>query len=171
MEQYKIYLLHKLKIWTENKNCFCAHIAHWNELNLGGGKLFGMLEKMAKFHPIWKHYEGTSSTNLCSGQKLWKIAQGARVNGLSWYLVSMGYLTMLNTLPNCSSIGLSNKALPLQNFREGRNLHWIMCQILNCGIMILLYSKDKLHNLCGNFLCYKNSSSFGNWQKCNIGIK
>ena len=72
-----------------------------------------------------------------SGQKLWKLAQGARVNGLSSSLVSMGYLTILNTLPNFSSIGHSNKALPLQNFREGRNLHWIMCQILNCGIMIL----------------------------------
>ena len=86
---------------------------------------------MEKFHPIWKHYEGTSFTNLCSGQKLWKIAQGARVNGLSSSLVSMGYLTMLNTLPNCSSIGIRNKALPLQNFREGRNLHWIM--FLNLG--------------------------------------
>ena len=131
---------------------------------------------MEKFHTIWKHYEGTSFTNLCSGQKLWNIAQGARVNGLSSSLVSMGYLTMLNTLPNFSSIGLINKALPLQNFRKCRNLHWIMCQILNFGIMVLgcnkwLYSKDKLHNLCGNFLYYKNSSSFENWQKCNIGIK
>ena len=26
MEQDRIYLLHKLKIWTENKNCSCAHI-------------------------------------------------------------------------------------------------------------------------------------------------
>ena len=64
------------------------------------------------------------------------------MNGLSLSLVSMGYLPMLNTLPNCSSIGLSNKALPLQNFREGRNLHWIMCQILNCGIMILGWTSD-----------------------------
>ena len=117
-----------------------------------------------------KHYEGTSFTNLCSGQKLWKIAQGARVNILSSSLVYMGYLTMLNTLPNCRTIGLSNKALPLQNFKEGRNLHWIMCQNFKLWNMrqewnYRLYSKDKLHNLCGNFLCYKNNSSFGNWQK------
>ena len=90
-----------------------------------------ILDKMAKLHPIWKLYEGTSFTKLQSGQKLWKIGQGAKMNGLSSSLVSMGYLTMLNTLPNCSSIGLSNKALPLQNFREGRNLHWIMCQIFD----------------------------------------
>ena len=49
------------------------------------------------------------------------------MKGLSSSLVSMGYLSMLITLPNCSSIGIRNKALPLQNFREGRNLHWIMC--------------------------------------------
>ena len=51
------------------------------------------------------------------------------MNGLISYLASMGYLSMLKTLPNFSSIGLSNKALPLQNFREGRDLHWIMCPI------------------------------------------
>ena len=37
MEQDKIYLLHKLKIWTENQNCSCAHIVQLNEMSLGGG--------------------------------------------------------------------------------------------------------------------------------------
>ena len=69
---------------------------------------------MAKFHPIWKLYEGTFCTKWQSGQKLWKIAQGARMNGLSSSLVSMGDLSILITLPICSSNGIKNKALPLQ---------------------------------------------------------
>ena len=59
------------------------------------------------------------------------------MNGLSSYLASMGYLSMLITLPNCSSIEIRNKALPLQNFREGRNLHWIMCSNYDLWSMIL----------------------------------
>ena len=51
LEQDKIYLLHKLKIWTENKNCSCAHIDQWNDLNFGGANNLGYMEK---FHPIWK---------------------------------------------------------------------------------------------------------------------
>ena len=88
---------------------------------------------MEKFHPIWKLYEGTSFTKLHSGQKLWKTAQGARKKGLSSSLVSIGDLPILIILPIFISNGIRNKALPLQNFREGRNLHWIMCQILNWG--------------------------------------
>ena len=87
---------------------------------------------MEKFHPIWKLYEGTSFTKLHSVQKLWKIAQGARMNGLSSSLVSMGDLSRLITLRNCSSKGIRDKALPLQNFREGRNLHWIIAKFLIC---------------------------------------
>ena len=115
---------------------------------------------MKKFHPIWKLYEGTSFTKLHSGQKLWKIAQGAKMNGLSSSLVFMCDLWRLITLPNCSSIVIRNKALPLQNFREGRNLHWIMCQNFELwnmeqGWNLWLYSKGKLHNLCENFPAIK----------------
>ena len=77
---------------------------------------------MTKFHPIWKPYEGTSFTKLQSGQKLWKIAQGARMTGLSSSLVSLGDLSILITLPNGSSNGISNKALPLQKFQTGQKL-------------------------------------------------
>ena len=65
-----------------------------------------------------------------------KNAQGARMTGLSSSLVFIGDLLILNTLPNCSSIGIRNKALPLKNFREGRNLHWIMCPIFDLWNMI-----------------------------------
>ena len=57
------------------------------------------------------------------------------MNGLSSSLVSLGDLSRLITLPNCSSIGIRNKALPLQNLREGRNLHWILCPIYDLWSM------------------------------------
>ena len=66
---------------------------------------------MEKFHPIWKLYEGTSFTKWQSGQKLWKIAQGARMIRLSSSFVSMGDLSILITLPNFSS-----KKLGLKHF-------------------------------------------------------
>ena len=77
---------------------------------------------MEKFHPIWKLYEGTSFTKLHSGRKLWKIAQGARINGLSSYLVSMGALSILITLPICSSKEIRKKALPLQKCQRRQKL-------------------------------------------------
>ena len=35
-DQYKIYLLHNLKILPETKICFCAHIDNWMGLQMGG---------------------------------------------------------------------------------------------------------------------------------------
>ena len=125
-EQVKIYLLHKLKIWTENKNCCYAHIAPYD---------FGYLRRWQSFIPFGNTMKVLPSQTCVLVRNFEKLHR--ELGWMDWAHLWYPYLTMLNTLPNCSSIGLSNKALPLQNFREGRNLHWIMCQIFELRNMRL----------------------------------
>ena len=73
MKQYKIYLLHKLKFWTESKIWSCAHMEALNELNFGGGLWFYDMKYHPKVKLICICLACTSFTKFLSGQKLWKI--------------------------------------------------------------------------------------------------
>ena len=45
-------------------------MSNWIELNFGEGELFECIEILEKFHLNWKYQNGTSFTELESGQKL-----------------------------------------------------------------------------------------------------
>ena len=63
MKQYKIYLLHNLKILTEAKFWSCAHIYQGMELKFGGVQRYEHIKECAKFQLIWITLARTSFTN------------------------------------------------------------------------------------------------------------
>ena len=72
-EASKIYLLHKLKFWTETKIWSCAHMEALHELNFGEGLWFDDMKDQWKVQLIWICLACTSFTKFLSGEKLWKI--------------------------------------------------------------------------------------------------
>jgi hypothetical protein len=58
-------------------------MAQLNELNFGGGRLFGCMKVLEKFQLIWIYQNGTSFTELSAGQKLEKIAVDKWMDELS----------------------------------------------------------------------------------------
>ena len=73
MEQDKIYLLHKLKFWTESKNWRWAHMEAWHELYFGGGLWYDDMRDHAKWQLICICRACTSFTTTSLRQELWKI--------------------------------------------------------------------------------------------------
>ena len=53
LKQYKVYLLHNLKILPETKICSYAHIGNWIGLKIVGGQLYEHMKECAKFQLIW----------------------------------------------------------------------------------------------------------------------
>ena len=70
MKQYKIYLLHNLKILTEAKIWSCAHIDQGMELTFGGVQIYEHMKECAKFQIIWITLASTSFTMPSLWQKV-----------------------------------------------------------------------------------------------------
>jgi hypothetical protein len=85
------------------------------------------MKVLEKFHLIWIYQNGTSFTELESGQKLGKIAVGKWIDGLGLFFVSRGYLSWLTTLKSFSTKRSKEQALPLQTRILDRICKWMLC--------------------------------------------
>ena len=86
MKQYKIYLLHNMKILTESKIWSCAHIDDWIGLKIGGGQWYEHMKVCEKVQLIWVTLASTSFAKASLRQEFWKIAQEYLLRKMSWIL-------------------------------------------------------------------------------------
>ena len=92
MKQYKIWLLHKLKIWPETKIWSWARIDELHELKFGGEWWFDHMKDFENFQLIWICLASISSTKASLRQELWKIAQEYLLGKLSRILAWGNYM-------------------------------------------------------------------------------